>query len=669
MQVKIIESKDEFKGFVDEFYAKFYKGKEKPLCFGIARCDTSRVERNALEIDEVAMRKRLQKLQNLDSKNTESNGGNHANHADSNKQDSKNIESNHADSNNAKNTESNGANHANNADSKHTESNHNIDSNKSQNTESNAGSHANYNKQDSKNTESNGASHANSKDSNAKDSKHIESKNTESNHRTDSKDSKDSKDSNKQDPKKSPFSFFYNLFKKKDSKDSKQSQEKNKNAEDDVIYKDNRKVIALNFPLLNFKENYGSFAVFATAAGLDSIELSQNEIIIDVNANFVVNCLCLYAPFIIEELENSPEMQAYATSDSPYFKGFNERAQKLLTFLTKFLNNEFDGFRLSDAFRQEAVLSLILSISDFGLTLGKTHKNIQVIFEILKVLYLDSSSKYGGNEFVKFQFIAFNADEKAKSLQVAYAKLHALSKGYAPLRSLNLDSIFGLFPNLAWSGNTPYELEYLRENEINMRVNGRFPVIDYIDKFPRYLMQVLPQADNIRILDSSKTRFGAFLGAGYTQMPGASYVNFNAGSLGACMNEGRISSSVVIGEGSDVGGGASILGVLSGGNTTPISIGKNCLLGANSVTGISLGDSCIVDAGIAILAGSKVCIAASEAAKLQEVNSDFKIESSGIYKGSTLSGMNGLHFRVNTLEGKLIAFRSNREIKLNADLH
>ncbi|MWV62444.1 dapD [Helicobacter saguini] len=497
----------------------------------------------------------------------------------------------------------------------------------------------------------------------SKDSNHVDSKN----HAQDSKNTESNHDKN---AKKSPFSFFHNIFKKKGgTQTTNNTQDSKKTQDNEPIYKDNRKVIALNFPLLNFKENYGSFAVFAAAAGLDSKDLSQNEIIIDVDATFLINCLCLYAPFILEELTNSPEMQAYERVDSEAFKGFKERGEKLINFLTKFLNNEFEGLKVSEAFRNEAVLSAIIYLSDFNLTLGKTHKNIQLIFEILKVIYGNSLLDSRNDEFYKYQFIAFNEDKKSESLQVAYAKLHALSKGAAPLRSLNLDSIFGLFPNLAWSGNTPYELEYLRENEIEWRVNGRFPVIDYIDKFPRYLMQVLPQADNIRILDTSKTRFGAFLGAGYTQMPGASYVNFNSGSLGACMNEGRISSSVVIGEGTDVGGGASILGVLSGGNTQPISIGKNCLLGANSVTGISLGDSCIVDAGIAILAGGKVFIEPAEAAKLKEVNKDFVIESSNIYKGRNLSGMNGIHFRINTQNGQLIAFRSNREIKLNADLH
>ena len=174
----------------------------------------------------------------------------------------------------------------------------------------------------------------------------------------------------------------------------------------------------------------------------------------------------------------------------------------------------------------------------------------------------------------------------------------------------------------------------------------------------------------MRLLDTAKPRFGAYLGTGgYTQMPGASYVNFNAGAMGACMNEGRISSSVIVGEGSDVGGGASILGVLSGGNSEPISIGKNCLLGVNSSTGISLGDGCIVDGGIAILAGTVFKITPQEAQKIKEINPTFEIKEDGLYKGKELSGKNGIHFRCDSKTGVMIAFRSNRKIELNSALH
>ncbi|ELB3527174.1 2,3,4,5-tetrahydropyridine-2,6-carboxylate N-succinyltransferase, partial [Campylobacter coli] len=131
----------------------------------------------------------------------------------------------------------------------------------------------------------------------------------------------------------------------------------------------------------------------------------------------------------------------------------------------------------------------------------------------------------------------------------------------------------GLLSNVAWSDDKPIELEYLRANEMRLKMSNQYPKIDFVDKFPRFLAHIIPE-DNTRILESSKVRMGASLAAGTTIMPGASYVNFNAGTTGACMVEGRISSSAIVGEGSDVGGGASILGVLSGTSGNAISVGK-----------------------------------------------------------------------------------------------
>ena len=150
-------------------------------------------------------------------------------------------------------------------------------------------------------------------------------------------------------------------------------------------------------------------------------------------------------------------------------------------------------------------------------------------------------------------------------------------------------------------------------------------------------------------------------------MPGASYINFNAGTLGPVMVEGRISSSAIVGSGSDVGGGASILGVLSGTDGNPISIGENTLLGANSTTGIPLGDACIVDGGVALFAGTKITISDDQIAKIQEANPEAKLSNS--MRADALQGLNGVHFRQNSVTGQMQAFRSTREVKLNADLH
>ena len=288
------------------------------------------------------------------------------------------------------------------------------------------------------------------------------------------------------------------------------------------------------------------------------------------------------------------------------------------------------------------------------------HKNIQV-FLTLKEIFKEKN-------YDNYRITILFEDTNPKSVESVYLKLYALSLGKVALRSINLNGAFGVLPNVAWSGNIPIELDYLRENEIELKLRDEYPEIDFVDKFPRFLQHIIP-ADNTRILDSAKVRFGAQLAAGTTVMPGASYINFNAGTEGPVMVEGRISSSAVVKEGADVGGGASILGVLSGTNGNPITIGKNTLLGANSVTGIPVGDGCIVDAGIAVLEGTKIYVSEDEFNKIKEVNPEWNAEYKEYFKGLELAGLNGIHYRFDTTKGKMIAFRSVREVKLNEELH
>jgi len=289
---------------------------------------------------------------------------------------------------------------------------------------------------------------------------------------------------------------------------------------------------------------------------------------------------------------------------------------------------------------------------------GDAHKNVQVI----KVL-----SELG--DIAKDYTITFLFEDDApKSVEAVYLKLYALSLGKAELRGVNLNGAFGILSNVAWVGRTPYELEYLRENEIEMKLKGTFPNIDSVDKFPRYLQHIIP-ADNTRVLDASKVRMGAQLAAGTTVMPGASYINFNAGTLGPVMVEGRISSSAIVGSGSDVGGGASILGVLSGTDGNPISIGENTLLGANSVTGLPIGDGCIVDAGVTVLAGTKIKITPDQLKLIKEANPEANLEDKEYFKGAELANLNGIHYRVDSTTGEVLARRSTREVKLNEELH
>jgi len=292
---------------------------------------------------------------------------------------------------------------------------------------------------------------------------------------------------------------------------------------------------------------------------------------------------------------------------------------------------------------------------------GDAHKNIQVVSALYSQI-INNGSLEG-----EFKVCFIFEDAALESVEATYLKLYAISQAKVGLREINLNGAFGALPNVAWSNGQPIELDYLREFEIELKLANEYPHIDFVDKFPRFLQHIIP-ADNTRILDTSKVRFGAQLAAGTTVMPGASYINFNAGTTGVSMVEGRISSSAIVGDGSDVGGGASILGVLSGTDGNPISVGKNCLLGANSVCGIPLGDACIIDAGLAILEGTKIGIYPAELEKIKEVNKGVTIEGE-IFKGKQLAGLNGLHFRQNSLTGEITASRSTREVKLNAELH
>ncbi|MDO4674632.1 tetrahydrodipicolinate N-succinyltransferase N-terminal domain-containing protein [Campylobacter sp.] len=310
--------------------------------------------------------------------------------------------------------------------------------------------------------------------------------------------------------------------------------------------------------------------------------------------------------------------------------------------------------------RSELVQVLRLEDVDFALACFNPfleedgHKNI----DLLKII----KDKFKDDEFA---LVCLFGDYAPLSVEAVYLKLYLLSSKKVAPRSLNLNGAFALLHNAAWSGDEPIELDYLRKNEMRLKMSKQYPKIDFVDKFPRFLAHIIPE-ENTRILDSAKVRMGAHLAAGTTIMPGASYVNFNAGTSGACMVEGRISSSAIVGEGSDVGGGASILGVLSGTNGNPITVGKACLLGANSVTGVPLGDDCVVDAGIAVLEGTKFLLKDREA--LQKMNAHFDFNKE-IYKGIELSGLRALHFRQDSISGAMIVGFNKRAIKLNRALH
>lgn len=198
-----------------------------------------------------------------------------------------------------------------------------------------------------------------------------------------------------------------------------------------------------------------------------------------------------------------------------------------------------------------------------------------------------------------------------------YLRLHLLSHRLAQPRTLNLDGAFALLANVAWTTLGPVPLEQLERVRFDVRRSGGTLGVHGVDKFPRMTDYVVPSG--VRIADADRVRLGAHLAEGTTVMH-EGFVNFNAGTLGASMVEGRISAGVVVGAGSDLGGGASIMGTLSGGGTEQVTIGERCLLGANSGVGISLGDDCIVEAGLYITAGSLVRLPDGEVVKARQLS-------------------------------------------------
>jgi 2,3,4,5-tetrahydropyridine-2-carboxylate N-succinyltransferase len=232
----------------------------------------------------------------------------------------------------------------------------------------------------------------------------------------------------------------------------------------------------------------------------------------------------------------------------------------------------------------------------------------------------------------------------------AYLRLHLLSHRLVKPNGLSLEGLFGVLPNVAWTSHGAVDPAALPEVRMRFRGAGEPLVVNGVDKFPRMTDYVAPSG--VRIADASRVRLGAHLAEGTTVMH-EGFVNFNAGTLGASMVEGRISAGVVVGDGSDIGGGSSIMGTLSGGGTAVISIGERCLLGANAGLGISLGNDCIVEAGLYVTAGTRVTLPDGEVVKALE-----------------LSGADGLLFRRNSQTGAVEAMpRSGAWAGLNAALH
>jgi 2,3,4,5-tetrahydropyridine-2-carboxylate N-succinyltransferase len=257
-------------------------------------------------------------------------------------------------------------------------------------------------------------------------------------------------------------------------------------------------------------------------------------------------------------------------------------------------------------------------------------------------------------EVVEIHWSQKDLDEPIEDVVSAYLKLHLISYRFVLPNSINLDGLFNALPNVAWTNKGPISIDEIDQELQNSKQNKNDLFIRSLDKFPQLVDYIIPK--NVRIADASRVRLGAYLSPGTTIMH-EGFVNFNAGTLGTAMIEGRISAGVVVGDNSDLGGGCSTMGTLSGGNNIKISIGENCLIGANAGVGIPLGDNCTIEAGLYITAGTKI--------ELYKENGDLD----GVFKGSKLSNCSNLVFLRNSQNGKVIAKVNQKSINLNSELH
>ena len=245
-------------------------------------------------------------------------------------------------------------------------------------------------------------------------------------------------------------------------------------------------------------------------------------------------------------------------------------------------------------------------------------------------------------------------DAESTSTPEVYLKLHLLSHRLVKPHGVNLAGMFGLLPNVAWTNLGAIDLEELPEAQLQARLKGELLSVNCVDKFPRMTDYVVPSG--VRIAHTARVRLGAHIGEGTTIMH-EGFVNFNAGTLGVSMIEGRISAGVVVGNGSDLGGGCSTMGTLSGGGNIIISVGENCLLGANAGTGIPMGDRCTIESGLYITAGTKI-----------QVLDDAKNVVETV-KGRDLAGKADLLFRRNSISGAVECVTNKTAIQLNEELH
>lgn len=288
------------------------------------------------------------------------------------------------------------------------------------------------------------------------------------------------------------------------------------------------------------------------------------------------------------------------------------------------------------------------------------HPNIVAIKNLLD----NYSNKHPYYKSELIVYFLFDKDQDVSSATEGYFKLQAISQRCVKPHGLNLNGAFGQLTNVAWTNKGPVLPEDL-QSQISKYIFTDPIQVTHIDKFPYLVNYFAPSGT--RIVSGSQVRLGAYLGEGTTVMP-AGYVNFNAGTIGNAMVEGRVSGGVVVDKNTDIGGGASIMGTLSGGNKNVISIGQECLLGANAGTGISLGFGCTIAAGVYVTAGSKISYY-NENNEPIDINNNVVAEGLNIVKGMDLNGKEKLLFIQDSQSGKLICRPNPKTIELNAALH
>lgn len=312
------------------------------------------------------------------------------------------------------------------------------------------------------------------------------------------------------------------------------------------------------------------------------------------------------------------------------------------------------SYRVSEAQLEEALSAFKPFEND-----GKSHPNIVAMQQLLGSLRRQSKEavRYAAGETTldrvlpRAVVVTFVGDLKDKPVDAhdAYLRLHLLSTRKVKPHGQSLEGVFGLLSNVVWTNVGPFSPENFESVRGLLRSQGVEVRVHSVDKFPRLTDYVIPSG--VRIADADRVRLGAYLGEGTTVMH-EGFVNFNAGALGKSMIEGRVSAGVTIDDGTDIGGGASTMGTLSGGGNIVIKIGKGCLLGANAGCGIPLGDTCTVEAGLYITAGTKVLLSDGRVVKARE-----------------LAGQNDLLFRRNSLNGAVEVVHKKNEVVLNPELH